>query len=148
MEQQFSNEPLLDLQVDYDSGNKFNEASRWAKFFAIVCFVGIGLMLLWVIIAGAAASDAFSKFMPGTEFYMEGMGALVIGIIIIVLGIFGFLMFLLYRFATLVKQGIQMQDQSLFNEGLRNLKNYFLINGIFALIGIVINALGLLGKIF
>ena len=146
MEQQFSNEPLLDLQVDYDSGNKFNEASRWAKFFAIVCFVGIGLMLLWVAIAGLAVRQVFSTVMPGA--YFEGMGSLVIGIIIIVLGIFGFLMFLLYRFATLVKQGIQMQDQSLFNEGLRNLKNYFLINGIFALIGIVINALGLLGKIF
>lgn len=146
MEQQFSNEPLLDLQVDYDSGNKFNEASRWAKFFAIVCFVGIGLMLLWVAIAGLAVRQAFSQLMPGT--YFDGMGGLVIGVIVIVLGIFGFLMFLLYRFATLVKQGIQMQDQSLFNEGLKNLKNYFLINGIFALIGIVINALGIIGKVF
>jgi len=146
MEQQFSNEPLLDLQVDYDSGNKFNEASRWARFFAIVCFVGIGLMLLWLAIAGLAVRQVFSTFMPGS--YFEGMGGLVIGIIVIVLGIFGFLMFLLYRFATLVKQGIQMQDQSLFNEGLKNLKNYFLINGIFALLGVVINALGLLGKIF
>lgn len=146
MEQQFSNEPLLDLQIDYDSGNKFNEATRWAKFLAIICFVGIGLMLLWVTVAGFAIRRAFSTIMGGAD--LDNMGGILIAVVIVVLGIATFVMILLYRFATLVKRSIQIQDQAMFDEGLRNLKNYFLINGILGLLGLVVNLLGLVGNIF
>jgi len=146
MEQQPSNEPLFELQVDYDSGNRFNEATKWAKFITIICFIGIGFGVLMLAVSSAVLVQGFGTYMqmPG----VEASGGIVITVIIIVLILFTYISILLYRFATLVKKGIQNQDQAVFNEGLMNLKNYFLINGIFALLGIVVNVVGFLGKLF
>ncbi|WP_162915906.1 hypothetical protein [Paraflavitalea soli] len=144
MEPQFSDEPLFELQVDYDAGNKFNEATRWAKFMSIICFICIGFGVIAIAFGSAALTMVFSTYWPG----VETIGGMIIAVIVIVLIIFTYITILLYRFATLVKQGIETQNQGVFNEGLKNLKNYFLINGIFALLGIVFNAIGLLGKIF
>lgn len=137
-------QPLLGLEVDFDSGNKFNEASGWARFIAIVIFVGIGLSLLSLLLLGAAFTRIVQEAMP----VYGQMGNLLFGVILVVLAIYTYLTILLYRFANLVKQGIQSQDQGLFNDGLRNLKNYFLIQGVFALLSIVMNALGVLGRLF
>jgi hypothetical protein len=144
MEQQPSNEPLFEIQVDYDSGNMFNEISRWAKFIAIVCFICIGIGILTLAFSSAVLIQVFGSYMPE----LAGAGGLLVGVIIIALILFTYITILLYRFATLVKQGIERRDQTLFNDGLRNLKNYFLINGVFALIGIVINVVGAIGKLF
>lgn len=148
MEQQPSNEPLFGLQVDYDSGNTFNEAAKWAKFIAIIFFIGIGLCVLVLAFSSAFLIQGLSNFMPGLEMAGGIAGGLIIAIVAIVLIIFTYLTILLYRFATLVRKGIESQNQTLFNDGLRNLKNYFLINGIFSLIGIVFNVVGTISNMF
>ena len=146
MEQQPSNEPLFDLQIDQDSGNTLNEAAKWAKFVAIIFFICIGLSVLVIGFFSNAIKDAVGTMMPEME--VQGVGGVIIGAIIIVLIIFTYITILLYKFATLVRQGIAAQNQSVFNEGLRNLKNYFLINGIFALIGIVTEVIGTISNLF
>lgn len=142
--QQSSNEPLFGLQVDYDSGNTFREAGRWANFVSIIFFVCIGIGILVMAFSGAVFTRAMSVYMPE----LAGMGGLVIGVVIIVLIIFTYITILLYRFANLVRQGIEQQNQAVFNDGIRHLKNYFLINGVFALLGIVMNVVGIIGKLF
>ena len=144
MEQQPSNEPLFELQVDYDSGSTLNEAGKWAKFVAMIFFVCIGLTVLVLAFFSSAIKEGIGTIMPE----METAGGLIIGVIIIVLIIFTYITILLYRFATLVRQGIAQHNQSIFNDGLRNLKNYFMINGIFALIGIVFEVIGTVSKMF
>lgn len=146
MEQQPSNEPLFDLQIDHDSGNTLNEAAKWAKFVSIIFFICIGLTVLVIAFFSNAIKDAVGTMMPEME--VQGVGGVIIGAIIIVLIIFTYITILLYKFATLVRQGIAAQNQSVFNEGLRNLKNYFLINGIFALIGIVAEVIGTISNLF
>lgn len=144
MEQQPSNETLFELQVDYDSGNRLKEAGKWASFIAIICFVCIGIGVLVLAFASTVLIQGFSVYMPE----LQGAGGVLIGVIILVLIIFTYLTILLYRFAALIRQGIEQQNQTLFNDGLKNLKNYFLINGVFALLGIVMNGIGLIGKLF
>lgn len=146
MEQQPSNEPLFGLQVDYDSGNMFNEAVKWSKFLAVFYFVCIGLSVLGLAFASTFLISTFSNVMPGLG--IEAFGGVVIGIIAIVLLIFTYTTILLYRFSTLVKQGIERQNQATFNDGIRSLKTYFLIYGIFTLIALVLNVVGFIGNLF
>lgn len=144
MEQQPSTEPLFELQVDYDSGNMFNESSRWAKFLAIIYFVIIGLCVLALAFSSAVIVQVFGTAMPE----LGSVGGLLIGVIIIALIILTYITILLFRFATQVKQGIYNRDQALFNDGLKNLKNYFVIYGVFTLLALVLNIVGFIGKLF
>jgi hypothetical protein len=146
MEQQPSNEPLFGLQVDYDSGNLFNEAVKWSKFLAVFYFVCIGLSVLGLAFASTFLIQGFSTYMPGLG--LESLGGLIIGVIVLVLLIFTYTTILLYRFSTLVKQGIEQQNQATFNSGLKNLKTYFLIYGVFTLIALVFNVVGFIGDLF
>lgn len=146
MEQQPSNEPLFGIQVDYDSGNLFNEAVKWSKFLAVFYFVCIGLSVLGLAFASTFLIQGFSTYMPGLG--LESLGGLIIGVIVLVLLIFTYTTILLYRFSTLVKQGIEQQNQATFNSGLKNLKTYFLIYGVFTLIALVFNVVGFIGDLF
>ncbi len=100
MEQQPSNEPLFQLQVDYDSGNMLDEATKWAKFLAIIYFVCIGIGVLFTAFSSALIIQALATVMP--EF--ASVGGVIVGVIIIALIIFTYLTILMYRFATQVKQ--------------------------------------------
>ena len=144
MEQQPSNEPLFELQVDYDSGNSFSETSKWAKFLSIVYFVCIGIAVLFTAFSSAIIIQALATIMPE----LASVGGVIVGGVIIALIIFTYLTILLYRFATQVKQGILNRDQALFNDGVKNLKNYFLIYGVFTLLALVLNLVGFIGKLF
>ena len=144
MEQQPSNEPLFELQVDYDSGNSFSETSKWAKFLSIVYFVCIGIAVLFTAFSSAIIIQALATIMPE----LASVGGVIVGGVILALIIFTYLTILLYRFATQVKQGILNRDQALFNDGVKNLKNYFLIYGVFSLLMLVLNLVGFIGKLF
>jgi hypothetical protein len=144
MEQQPSNEPLFELQVDYDSGNMFNESSKWAKFIAIVYFVCIGLSVCGLALSSTFLIQTFGTLMPE----LASAGGLIVGIIITALAIFTYTTILLYRFAMQIKQGVYNRDQATFNSGLKNLKNYFVVYGIFTLLALVLNVIGFIGKLF
>ena len=134
MEQNFS-ESLFDLQLDQEAGNHFRESSKWAKFLSIVYFVAVAIVLLVLVFAATALINAFQEFAPG----FTGAGGFMVAVVIIALGIVLFTTFLLYRFATLTKEGIERQDQLIFNRGLQALKNYFIVYGVLTILGLVIN---------
>ena len=64
-------------------------------------------------------------------------------VLIAVLVFLGFMVFLLFRFSSLTRKAIDTQDQDLFSKGLRSLKLYFMISGILALLGLLINLFSL-----
>lgn len=131
--EQHSNEPLFDLQLDHEAGNHFRESSKWAKFLSIVYFVGLGIIAFVLIFAAAAVTDAFQRLAP--EF--TGAGGILIALMVVGLGIVFFTTILLFRFATLTKEGIERQDQVIFNKGLQALKNYFMIYGVLTILGLL-----------
>ena len=143
MEQQPPNEPLFDLQVDYESGNHFNEAVKWAKFIAIVYFIGLGLSILCLALMGNLIVDKIGEIKPE----LQSLGGVLIGDIIVGLLIFTYTTILLYRFATLVRAGIERQDQAIFVNGLKNLKTYFLVYGVFTLLALVFNLFGAISSL-
>jgi hypothetical protein len=133
MEQQSPDAPLFELQVDYDSGNRFKESSKWGRFIAIVIFICLGLFLLLLTFGSAALIQGMATTSPD----IASNGGLVIGGLFIIAAVYVFIAIQLFRFASLVKEGIERQDQLTFNNALKSLRNYFMASGIVSLILIV-----------
>ncbi|HTR30072.1 MAG TPA: hypothetical protein VMH27_12430 [Puia sp.] len=129
---------FLEMHLDYDGGQTLQETVRWSKFLAIVGIIGLGIYLLAVLV-GSSFIAALVQQMYG----LEGVGVLglVIAFVVIILAILIFVVIMLYRFSTLTRRGIDTQDQATFNRGLRSLKTYFLINGIIAILYLLLTIL-------
>lgn len=136
MDQQ-TEQPLFELQVDYDSGNTIKEMSKWARFISITYMVIMGLLLIAMIFASTAAIEFVSNLRPE----IAGLGAIAFGIIILAVGVFIFIAIQLYRFADMTRQGVERQDQELFNSGLKSLKTYLMVSGIVGMLSLALNIL-------
>ena len=135
-----SQEPLLNLNVDHDAGNLLKETARWTRFIAIVGIIGVAIILLVLALAGTYITTLYSQMFPG----IKGFAGAIIFAAFVVVAILGFMVFLLYRFSSLIKKGIETQDQGIFNNGLNSLKIYFIISGVFAILSLI----GNLSKLF
>lgn len=126
---------LLEMHLDYDGGNTLQETVRWSKFLSIVGMAGLGIYLLVVLVGGT-----FIAALVQQTYGLEGAGVvgLVIVIIVAILAVLVFLVIMLYRFSVLTRRGIEAQDQETFNRGLKSLKVYFLINGIFGILYLLV----------
>jgi hypothetical protein len=136
-------ESLLQMHLDYDGGHILRETVRWSRFLAIVGIVGLSIAALAFAFLGTALLAAFSRLAPGIESLGELAGAIVIVVVLVFLAIFGYLVFMLYRFSTLTRKGINHQDQTVFAEGMKCLKIYFLVSGILAILSLLLNLLSL-----
>ena len=134
------NEQLFTFPVETSTQRSLASAGTWARFLAILGFVFIGLMLILFAIAGAGAMSALEKVMP---FDMAAMAGLLIVVVLIVCAVTGVLCYLLIRGANLTKKGIITNDQTAFNAGLASYRTYFMLYGIFSVIALLINLIGL-----
>jgi len=134
---------FLQMNLDYDGGNILRETVRWSRFLSIVGIVVLSICLLGFIMAGKYLIPAFSRLMPGVENIENLAGALIMGVILVFVAIFGFLVYMLYRFSVLIRKGIEHQDQIVFAEGMKCLKLYFLVSGILAVLTLLGNLLSL-----
>ncbi|MDP4218606.1 MAG: hypothetical protein Q8927_20600 [Bacteroidota bacterium] len=134
--EQNTEQSLLEWRVDYDGGNILKETTRWARFVSIVSFIGLGICII-VFLVFLAAGDAIWGYYTRLFPALEAFRAAFILLCLIFLGVFTWVVVLLYRFATLTRKGIDTQDQNLFNQGLRAGKTYFLLSAILAIIGLL-----------
>jgi hypothetical protein len=137
-----TDQSFLEMHVDYDGGNILIETTRWARFMSIIGFIGVGLFALAIVViafAGNAVFNLYTQYVPNIESFA---GLIIIGCVVI-LAVFAYLVYLLFRFATLTRRGLETQDQVMFNRGLQALKINFIINGIFALLGLIGNLLSI-----
>ncbi len=134
---------FLQMHLDYDGGHILTETVRWSRFLAIVGIVGLSICLLTFALAGSLILTAFSKLIPGLD-ELAGLGnAIIIVSVLVVFAIFGFVVYMLYRFSVLTRKAIDQQDQVMLAEGMRCLKIYFVTTGIFAILGLLGNLLTL-----
>lgn len=140
---QNTSDSLFELQVDAEAVIQFRDSAKWARFIALVCLAGILIVALVITFAGAGVKSALETYVPtmGTV-DMDMLGNIFVVVVIIVLAIVGFIYILLYRFATLVRKGIQQRNQEVFNDGLKYLKYYCIVNGVIALLGIIFSFIG------
>jgi hypothetical protein len=132
---------FLQMHLDYDGGHILTETVRWSRFLAIVGIVGMSICLLAFALAGSFVLAAFSKLAPGLD-SLAGLGsAIIVVVLLVIFAVFGYVVYLLYRFSVLTRRAIDQQDQTILAEGMKCLKMYFLINGIFAILGLLGNLL-------
>jgi hypothetical protein len=130
---------LLQMNLDYDGGHILHETVRWSRFLSIVGIIGIALIVLVFALAGTALVATISTLAPGIA-TLAGLGtALVVCVLLVFFAVLGFSVFMLYRFSALTRKAIDRQDQAAFTEGIRCLKIYFIISGIFAILGLLGN---------
>jgi hypothetical protein len=135
-------ESLFGLQVDAETQKNISIAGRWAKFLAIMGFVFLGFMfvVIAIVAAGGISSDSFEELfdIPASAFF-----AIILVAVLIVCLIVGVLCYLLFKGANLTRQGIQQNDQALFNEGIVAYKNYFIVYTIITILGAALNFISL-----
>lgn len=134
---------FLQMHLDYDGGHILTETVRWSRFLAIVWIVGLSICLLAFALAGSVILAAFSKLIPGLDELAALGSAIIIVFVLVVFAVFGFVVYLLYRFSVLTRKAIDQQDQVMLAEGMKCLKMYFLLNGIFAILGLLGNLLSI-----
>jgi hypothetical protein len=130
---------FLQMHLDYDGGHILTETVRWSRFLAIVGIVGLSICLLAFALAGTFVLAALTKLAPGLD-ALAGLGsAIVIVVMLVIFAVFGYVVYMLYRFSILTRRAIDQQDQAILAEGMKCLKIYFIISGMFAILGLLGN---------
>lgn len=136
-------ESLLQMHVDYDGGNILRETVRWSRFLSIVGIIGLSIFALVLLLAGSTLITAFSALAPGLEGLASMGGVILIVACLLFFAVFGYIVFMLYRFSSLTRKAIDQQDQALFAEGMKCLKIYFILNGVIAILSLLFNLLSI-----
>ena len=124
-------ETSLPLDDNYSSSETFQlspqiktflkETAKWAKFISIVGFVGVGLMVIFALFAGAIFSSFASDF--GEDFPFPTFLFSVIYLIFAAIAYFPILY--LYRFANNMQIALQRGDQHVLQNSFENLKSHY-----------------------
>lgn len=134
---------LLEMHLDYDGGNTLQEAIRWSKFLSITGIAGIGLMLLAILIATPFAMEGYGQLTPDSEVIIS---LLLAAVALYFAGLIAASIVLL-RFSRLTKRGMHLQDQLIFNRGLKSLKVSFMILGILSCLSLAALVISLIYKL-
>ncbi len=122
-----------------------NEARKWAKFLAILGFIGIGIMVLGGIIMGTAMS-----FIPGISQTPMGMipsGFFVLFYLVMAI-IYFFPVYYLYRFSVSMGISLNSGSESELSNAFRNLRAHYKFVGILIIVSFVIGLLAMIIGIF
>jgi hypothetical protein len=130
---------LFDLHIDQEMSSYLKEASRWAKFLAIVGFVLCGLIVLVGFFAGTIFGYVFEKFGNQSAGYFGGGFFLVIYLLMALLYFFPCLY--LYRFGSKAQLALKLNDANQMAISFRNLKSLFRFLGILTIIMVSLYAL-------
>ena len=140
------NQSLLDLELNQEASSIIVESTKWGKYLGILILSGLGFLVLmfflfWSTIAQQLVTQEESQQMNSGLLF-----GIFAGVIIIALAICGILYGFLIRGANRIRKGIENGDQALFNSGLGNIKNYFAMYGVLAILGILFAIIGLLNS--
>lgn len=125
----------FELQFTSMAKDYLRETSKWAKFLAIIGFIGIGFLVL----------IAFAMFAMGGSMgdmaAMSGLGAGV-GIVYLLLAVLYFFpVMYLYKFATKAKNALNSNNSQELTDAFENMKSHYKFMGILAIIMLSIYAL-------
>jgi hypothetical protein len=144
----------LDNNISNNSGQGMNgqiqayilEIARWGRFIGIVGFIGIGLMVIIALFAGAMMASAMSTLGQASPFAgAGGIGVTVLYLLVALL--YFFPVYYLFKGATGLRNGVRNGDITSLEDGFKNLKSHYKFIGIFLIIVLSIYALIFIGGI-
>ena len=131
---------LFVLSIDTTGREHLKEAARWARFLAIVGFVFIALVALFLVAGGSYFANMFGRVNQYNDLnsgFTTGMTiAIIIYYLCVALLVF-FAYLFLYRFAVNMKMALQGNNQELLNRSFQNLKILYRYWGILTIIALI-----------
>jgi Family of unknown function (DUF5362) len=132
---------LFELHVDHNVSTYLTETAKWAKFMAIMGFIGCGFMVLFSLFIGSFLSAAFLRMGGGTA-GLGYMGGFLSFIYIVIAIVYFFPCLYLYNFASKMQVALRSNDQDLLSLSFRNLKSCYRFVGILMIIVLALWVLG------
>jgi hypothetical protein len=121
-----------------------SETAKWAKFLAIIGFVGIGFMVLFGLFF-----STFMASMSGLGGAEAGMGIIMSIFYLAFAALYFFPTLWLFKFATKMKTALANDNQSFLRESFQNLKKCYQFIGILMAIVLGLYAVGIvIGLLF
>jgi Family of unknown function (DUF5362) len=133
---------LFELHVDHNVSAYLAETARWAKFMAILGFVGCGFMLLFSLFIGSFLSAALLRMGGGGTAGLGYMGGFLSFIYIVIAIVYFFPCLYLYNFASKMQVALRSNDQDQLSLSFRNLRSCYRFVGILMIIVLAFWALG------
>ncbi len=133
------NQSILGMEVEPQGRANLTEVARWGKFLAIVGYVFMGLFILMLAFAWSSFMSAFTGSYPDPyeRSIVSTSSGFFLVVIVLFIGIFFTLLFFLLKGANRIKAGLRDNDQAVFNSGLANLRNYFIMFGVLSILRIL-----------
>src|SRR5436309_8928813 len=104
---------LLDLQLDAESNSYLSETAKWAKFISIAGFVICGILAIVGIFMASLMGN-----MPGIGIG-EGLAPFITTLFLLIVALYFFPCFYLFRFAKNMKMGLQAGDSFQLQESFK-----------------------------
>jgi len=123
----------LDLQADNEVKQQLFDASKWTKFISISAFVACAFLVLVAIMGGEVLAEMAGRMMPNEMFRGVKVG-FFLGILVFLIAVITFVYYLLFNFSSKVKRALLSENTDLLNGGLRSLKIFFIISGVFSIL--------------
>lgn len=135
------NQPLFELEVDHITSEELLDTSRWQKMFGVILLTIIGLVLLAFLIGWNKIAVTVNEAIADESGRVAML--VVAGIILVGAAILGTMSWFLIRGAGRVKTALRTKEQLLFNNGLSDLKTFFIIYGVLSILGLLGNLISL-----
>jgi uncharacterized membrane protein len=121
VEQENRNELVLEIQAEA----YLRETRKWTKFFAILGFIFIGLMVLMSIGTFVAGSIGGLSSMP-----LAGFGFFYL----IMIGVYFFPIYYLLQFSNKAKEALMSRSSQALTEAMKFLKSHYKFVGIMTIV--------------
>jgi hypothetical protein len=127
------NPSLFDLQLDPVAQQHIAAVSQWAKIIAIIVLAIMGLGVFGVVSVGEKLSQ---EFVAADINFSEGMGPILVVILILVV-VIGVWLYFLLRGAQLLKTGLATGNNEVLGAGFRMLRIFFTISTVLSILSII-----------
>jgi hypothetical protein len=125
---------LFEMNMDSTTQSHLLSISKWTKFISVTGFIIAGLVLLLLVAYGAEIIKQFSVLF---SFGNGDLAGAFIAIVLVVMLIFGFWLYFLFRASTLLKKGLQNRDTAQLADGFKAMRIYFVFSFVISTLSIL-----------
>jgi hypothetical protein len=129
-------EQVAAMQLDGAAQQALKNTGKWAMFFAVLGFIGVGIMVLVGIVAGGAMMLAGSTFAnePSTGVATGFFGGGMMLMYVIIGGVYLFPLIKLFKFSQTIEAALKKQDDSMLSTALVHLNKHYKILGYYTIV--------------
>ncbi len=132
--EQNQDQSLFDMNMDSSTQSHLLSISKWTKFISIVGFVICGLVLLLLAVFGAKITEQLSVLF---SFGNSELAGALIAVVLVVLLLFGFWIYFLFRASNLLRNGLQSRDTAQLADGFKAMRIYFIFSFVISVLSLL-----------